>query len=499
MFGYRTPVKDVTPKESNKSPKAIDPIVRTERAGPSVEVDGRSTKVRRSIGEIEARASATPPTQHKTLSQPEGRAKAKAALAVPESKTGTQKGKTTSSTTDTERSPKQTVKYKNKTSEAKACLVKAKQYLGQSGNLKTEIKTKVNEALERLYILVRELEEERDREPLVTKEKAKKGQCQEQEENQEGQKEAQGSEILKHLAEHSKKLNENQVEMEKLSEMLRKQQELLESRGTYASIAAAAPLRKIAGPAAMHSIVITSKNEKETGEQVFEKIRNVVNAKEEGVRIDKIRKAKDRKIIVGCRNQDELKRVRDRIRETGDLLNVEEVKNKDPLIILYSVLKNNTDDDIVKALWNQNRHLLGEASGEDHIEIRFRRKARNHLTSHVVARVSPRIWQCLTNAGAVHIDMQRVRVADQSPLIQCSRCLGYGHGKRFCHEAVDVCSHCGGQHLKMDCADWLVNAPASCINCSKAKIGTAEHNAFSDECPIRQKWDALARSSVAYC
>ncbi|GBP04183.1 hypothetical protein EVAR_19131_1 [Eumeta japonica] len=36
-------------------------------------------------------------------------------------------------------------------------------------------------------------------------------------------------------------------------------------------------------------------------------------------------------------------------------------------------------------------------------------------------------------------------VWDQSPLVQCSRCLGYGHGKRFAKKCPR-CAHCGGEH-----------------------------------------------------
>lgn len=251
---------------------------------------------------------------------------------------------------------------------------------------------------------------------------------------------------------------------------------------------------------ALHSVVITSKDENETGEQVFEHIRKAVNAKEEGVRIDKIRRARDRKVIIGCRTQEEIGKVKERIKKAGSRLNVEEIKNKDPLVVLFGVLQSNTDEDILRALKKQNHHLLKDIPGEDdRMEVRFRRKARNPLTAHVVVRVSPPIWSRLTMVGMVHIDLQRVKVADQSPLVQCSLCLGYGHGKRFCSEPLEACSHCGGPHKRIDCADWIAEAPPSCCNCRKAKIDRTDHNAFSAECPVRRKWEALARSTIAYC
>lgn len=202
---------------------------------------------------------------------------------------------------------------------------------------------------------------------------------------------------------------------------------------------------------------------------------------------------------MGCRSEEERQKVKERLKCASDRLNVEDIQNKDPLLILRDVLQYNSDEDIKSSLRNQNRGLFEGIGKDDRIEIRFRRKARNPHASHVVIRVAPKLWQRMVEAEAVHIDMQRVRVADYSPLVQCSLCLGYGHGRRFCKETVTKCSHCGGPHMKTECADWLANAPPKCCNCVSAKLDHTEHNAFSQECPVRRKWDALARASIAYC
>lgn len=53
-------------------------------------------------------------------------------------------------------SPKKT--YASRILEAKACLVKGKQNLGLSRNIKTDIKHTITETIERLYELVKEAE-----------------------------------------------------------------------------------------------------------------------------------------------------------------------------------------------------------------------------------------------------------------------------------------------------------------------------------------------------
>ncbi|XP_072948739.1 uncharacterized protein [Epargyreus clarus] len=462
MLGQTTPDPDPKNQQNTKNPSI-----------PHDQVSSRS-----SFGEFGARSSMSPPAPRGTSSQPVGQSKTKVQpTQVPR---GAAAG---ASPTDTPKSPK---KYINRMTEAKACLMKAKLHLGNSRNLKTEIKTGVTEAVDRLYALVKEAEEDRAGKSI----------------NNEKEVEVMThpSEVIQKLEEHAKLLQRNSLDIERLTTALKNEQESRDNGMTYASVVAGSSNTKPAETACMHSIVVASKNDQETGDQVFERLRKVVNAREEGTRIDRIRKVRDRKIIIGCRNEEEMRKVKERIGAKENNLSVEDIKSKDPLIILYGVLNSNTDEDILKAIRVQNKHLLKEVAGDDdRIEIRYRRRARNPLTSHVVAKVSPKIWQSLTNAGAVHVDMQRIRVADQSPLVQCSRCLGYGHGKRFCTEAVDVCSHCGGEHLRSDCPEELLVAPPSCINCAKAKMGRGEHNAFSNDCPVRRKWDSLARSTVAYC
>lgn len=441
-------------------------------------------KVRQSIGEWEAaRTENNTTTPLTAMTTQAGPARMRLTNTLSQDSTTSLRPSADAKTKSSPKPPPP--KYKSRTAEAKACLLKAKLQIDKSKNLRNDIKSEVLEAVDRLYTLVKEAEEARST-----------GEKLQHEENS-----LDHTILAVQMKEQTALLHENNKRIDELKVLIERQSE----RVTYASVVAnhddRVPKRQPVEDTALHSVVITSKDENETGEQVFDHIRKAVNAREEGVRIDRIRRARDRKVIVGCKTQEEIGKVKDRIRKAGGHLNMEEIQNKDPLIVLLGVLKSNSDEDILRALKVQNNHLLrGLTNENDRMEVRFRRRARNPLTAHIVVKVSPFIWGRLTEAGMVHVDLQRVRVADQSPLVQCSRCLGYGHGKRFCREPeMDVCSHCGGPHMKVDCADWLAEVPPSCCNCRRAKLEGAEHNAFSTDCPVRRKWEALARSTVAYC
>lgn len=311
-------------------------------------------------------------------------------------------------------------------------------------------------------------------------------------------------ELIDNLNEHSQKVSECKEHTLALTDQLKQlHQGTISTKfynndeATYASITAKTVTSKIKP---VHSIIITSEDEKDTSADVVNKIRTAVDAISSGIRVDKLRKAKDQKVIISCHTKEDLARVADKLKTSQAKLKVDKAVNKDPLIIAMDVLEYNKDEDIVKAIKNQNSHILGNIPEEEiRVAVRYRRKARNPHENHVVLQVSPMVWKRLTDAGRVHLGLQRVRVYDQSPLIQCSRCLRFGHGRRLCTEAVDLCSHCGGPHLRAACPAWLVNDKPTCKNCCVANYDKTDHNAFDRECPVRKRWDSLARSTIAYC
>lgn len=228
-------------------------------------------------------------------------------------------------------------------------------------------------------------------------------------------------------------------------------------------------------------------------------LRTALNASKSGLKVDRLRKARDQKVILGCSTKQQLKHVTQRIKEIAPNLNIEEAKNKDPLVIIKDVFSFNSDEDILEALKNQNKELLNDISVEEYrVQIKYRRKARNDQANHIVLQVSPKVWTKFTSVGKIYVDMQRVTVQDQSPLVQCTRCLEYGHGKKTCQDTEDTCSHCGEKHHKTECQRWRDGETPTCRNCIQTKSEQMDHNAFDDTCPVRKKWDSIARSSVAY-
>ncbi|CAH0397241.1 unnamed protein product [Chilo suppressalis] len=203
---------------------------------------------------------------------------------------------------------------------------------------------------------------------------------------------------------------------------------LLEDRKTYAEIAAISKEPKFQAPKQVapirntdptHSLIISSEDTKDTSEVVLTKIRTAVDAKNSGLHVEMVRKAKNQKVVLSCSSKDEIEMITKRIEEGCKELKVEVAKNKDPLVIIKNVLSYHSDEEVINALKRQNKNVLQHIPAEEsRMEIRYRRKARNPLENHIVLQVSPKIWQNLTSTGLVFVDLQKCVVEDQSPLVQ---------------------------------------------------------------------------------
>ncbi|XP_068625221.1 uncharacterized protein [Battus philenor] len=205
--------------------------------------------------------------------------------------------------------------------EARACPTKAKLHLGSSRNLKTEIKEQVLLAINRLYELYKEAElahRERTRDP-------KKGPVEEPASAANRvEVEAKNppanpppvshSELLNKLDSHARLLEANTKELEGLRESLAavKVQEKVKPPGTYASVTAGPAKRPPPGCEPKHSVAVSSGTD--TGEQVLGKIRKALNATQTGIRVDRIRRVRDGRVILGCGTEAELERMREGLR-----------------------------------------------------------------------------------------------------------------------------------------------------------------------------------------
>ena len=264
---------------------------------------------------------------------------------------------------------------------------------------------------------------------------------------------------------------------------------------------AAAASNTVPKPRPSHSLIVSSTDPTKTGDNVIEAIRGTVDFKSTGVTVDRVRKAKNRKVVLSFEREEDAKRLQDNI-HSNKTLQVKQALTSNPQVIVKNILNYHSDEDIIDHIRAQNKKLFTDLRAEDKsIRVRYRKRTRNELQCHAVLEVSPQLHRRMLEGGTVHIGLQKRPVEDQSPLVQCAKCLGFGHTKTLCKERDQLCNYCGEQHSWQDCPSRSSGDPPQCKNCVRAKENTtaAPHVAFSPTCPQWQIWDNIARSRIAYC
>lgn len=266
-------------------------------------------------------------------------------------------------------------------------------------------------------------------------------------------------------------------------------------KATYASVIG----RQKVPPKTLHSLIIASTDDRLTSDEVMESVKKTAEEDGDGewIKVQKMRKAKNQKVIIACENEKEVEKLQKRL-EKDKTLTMEKAINKNPLVVVKFVRGDKKKEQVEEAIRRKMENLIDKKKDiKEQIDAIYEKRTRNQHVAHIVVKVSPAIWQQLTESGSIQLQWGISKVEDQTPLIQCSRCLGYGHIKRVCQEQLDSCSHCGGDHLYDACNEKY--SPPSCLNCKKANLEDKAHNTFNVMCPIRAKWDRLARAKVAYC
>lgn len=134
---------------------------------------------------------------------------------------------------------------------------------------------------------------------------------------------------------------------------------------------------------------------------------------------------------------------------------------KNPLLRLVGVVTDLPEARVEEFVLNQNGALVSSLAAEDKkIRVIRRTRGRNNLINNVILEVSPAPWQRL-QGRRLRIGYQVVEAYDQTQIMQCYNCMGFGHRARDC-EKDPKCGHCAGAHDTRKCSEKT--SPASCIN-----------------------------------
>lgn len=182
----------------------------------------------------------------------------------------------------------------------------------------------------------------------------------------------------------------------------------------------------------------------------------------------------------------------------------EKSKLLSPMVIFKGVPSDIPAEDLAGILTGQNECLREIVNGKDDLEYKFKRNNRNRALYNAVFLVSPTVWQAITKTVKLNLDHQRVHAENYIPLLQCFRCLQFGHTKARCSQETPVCSHCAvSGHDYQSCPDKKVPEKSQCYNCTQHSKNTntkiqTKHSATSTNCPRVQLMTQKIKTRTDY-
>lgn len=109
----------------------------------------------------------------------------------------------------------------------------------------------------------------------------------------------------------------------------------------------------------------------------------------------------------------------------------------------------------------------------------------NRRVTNCVVEVAPSVQKKLFNNGRVYLRYSACKFADHIRVLQCYRCLMFGHIVENC-KAMPSCGHCASQHEMKNCGNR--DRPPVCGNCSRNTKTHPKNTAHSatdaKKCPI---------------
>lgn len=262
---------------------------------------------------------------------------------------------------------------------------------------------------------------------------------------------------------------------------------------TYAQIASSQVTSppKDNKPKSKPSIIVFPSSDDKSRKQVSEQWRNSINFKSVSYAPAGIQPVGKNRLRVEFDTVDQRDETLKRL-ETSTEIRAEPSRKLRPMVILKGISKQTPTDELTTLIMQQNPEVgLLRPSPED-LKYRFDRRNKNDKLYNAVLLTSPPIWKKIIELGRLNIDHQKVHVEEYVPLLQCYKCLQFGHLRKYCTNDETLCTHCGVEgHTFDSCPSKNNQSNANCSNCSNRdkRLNTTsntKHSATSNNCPMRE-------------
>ena len=234
------------------------------------------------------------------------------------------------------------------------------------------------------------------------------------------------------------------------------------SEPTYAQVAA---IRAQTKPKSRPSILVTPKIASKSKTELINKWQNNVSFTETNYAPNKVVPLTSNKLLVEFDNtqhrDDTLKKL-----ENSEALNVKLPTKLKPMLILKGINKHTEKTKLLNIIYSQNPEFKENNIGKEEIQIKFTTQNKNLALYNTILMVSPEVFEICINKKRINIDHQKIHVSEHIPLLQCFKCLQFGHTTKHCRNTEQNCSHCAARdHTYRACVHKNDPSKTVCLNC----------------------------------
>lgn len=154
-------------------------------------------------------------------------------------------------------------------------------------------------------------------------------------------------------------------------------------------------------------------------------------------------------------------------------------KEIDPAFKVVYVPNNTTEEEFTEHIYNCNPWIPSGA-------LTFIREySSNPNVKNFLYKCSTNLLSIILKKGAIRVELKEFNCYEDFNILQCFKCLGYGHSAKNCNLPI-ACKNCAGDHHHKECTNQNSHR---CANCMKLDDNprNGKHRATAGRCPLRQE------------
>ncbi|XP_077270204.1 uncharacterized protein LOC143901648 [Temnothorax americanus] len=204
-------------------------------------------------------------------------------------------------------------------------------------------------------------------------------------------------------------------------------------------------------------------------------LQKVIKPSEYNLKVNRISSVKNNGVRIEALSVD-LPKIKNSINLERAGLRLEQERKVNPRMLIRGVPCNMSREEIRSDLISLNLEKVDES--QIRVVYIFPQK-HNRLTTSCVIEVIPEACGFLLRDKSVYIGYFACGISDYVRVLQCYKCLAFGHFAKHCRFS-SMCGHCAGSHETKDCSSR--GADPTCGNCKRwLPLAEQQHSAFDEK------------------